>query len=83
MEITKGAAKLILATMLNEDLDPMEYSFAVGLDHKDKKMFITFVTGLTNVKNFYGLNVITNDELDGLIIDIADNGGHSGLIFKN
>lgn len=84
MEITKEAAKLILACMLEDDLDPTEWAFVVDVDHAKQQMFISFTKDQYNWKNFFGLNVVMSDHMLGTTIDKGKNAdGLVGIIFRN
>ncbi len=83
MEITKSACKLILTTMINENMDINKWSFLVDLDHEKKQTYITFTKEPYNIKNIHGLNVVVSDHMNGVIIDSGTNQGVEGLIFRN
>lgn len=79
--VTKEASKLILMSMIEEDLDTSEYALYVGLD-KSGAMSLSFEKGLYNVSNFHGLNVVANDMFQELVVDAHEVNGRVGLVFK-
>lgn len=84
MEITKEAAKFILALMLDGELDPTNWSFVANVDHNKQQMFISFTKDTFNLKNFFGLNVVMSDHLAGITIDFGKNeDGLTGIVFRN